>query len=70
MTLNDWLNELSRRFPRVADDLLETVDDYLSTDERLGPYALQEHKEIDERIARLMNVRERLAEAREGRESK
>jgi hypothetical protein len=51
----------------VADDLLEAVDDYLSTDPRDGVFSLIPQDERDHRIARLMNVRDVLREARDER---
>ena len=51
----------------MAGDLLEAVDDYLSTDPRDGVFSLIPHDERDRRIARLMNVRDVLREARDAR---
>jgi hypothetical protein len=50
----------------VADDLLEAVDDYLSTDPRDGVFSLIPQDERDHRIARL-NVRDVLREVRDER---
>ena len=56
----------------VADDVLEAVDDYLSTDSRNGPYSLapEGHKARGERIQRLTGLRDRLAAAHEARTAK
>ena len=65
--LTGRLHAFAAEFPSVADDLLEAVDDYLSTDPRDGVFSLIPQDERDHRIARLMNVRDVLREARDER---
>jgi hypothetical protein len=61
----DWIDDFMTRFPVVADDLLEAVDDYLHADPRHGDYALTDHDAALARIDRLNRLRTRLVAAHE-----
>jgi hypothetical protein len=62
----DWIDEFASRYPIVADDVLEAIDDYLSTDPRDGPHSLPDSTARAERAERLTNLRARLEAARKG----
>jgi len=65
--LTGRLSGFAAEFPTAADDLLEAVDDYLSSDPRDGVFSLIPEDERRQRIARLMNVRDVLRDAHDER---
>ena len=58
------VRDFATRFPIVADDLLEALDDYLSSDPKDGRYSLAGNDERMDRIKRLMRLKQLLDEER------